>query len=62
MIHEGGLMKKKTKRLNLSRETLAGLRNDQIEVAVGGASQKPIICCGMSGSCPPPPSAGDTSC
>jgi hypothetical protein len=55
-------MKKKTKRLSLSRETLASLRNDQLEVALGGLSQKPIICCGMSDSCPPPPSAGDTTC
>ena len=55
-------MKKKTKRLNLSRETLAGLRNDQLEVAVGGFTEKPAICCGTSGSCPPPPSAGDTTC
>ena len=55
-------MKKKTKRLNLSRETLTGLGNDQLGEARGGFSQKPIICCGTSGSCPPPPSAGDTTC
>jgi hypothetical protein len=54
-------MKKKMKRLNLSRETLAGLRNDQLDVARGGISQKPILCCPASGSCPPP-SAGDTTC
>lgn len=55
-------MKKKTKRLTLNRETLAGLRNDQLEGAVGGFTEKPAICCGASGSCPPPPSAGDTTC
>lgn len=55
-------MKKKTKRLNLSRETLANLGNDQLEAAAGGFTQKPVICCGTSGSCPPTPSATDTTC
>jgi len=34
-------MKKKTQRLTLSRETLASLRNDQLDVAVGAFTEKP---------------------
>jgi hypothetical protein len=54
-------MKKKLKRLTLSRETLVDLRNDQLDQAEGGISQKPILCCAASGSCQPP-SAADTTC
>ncbi|HEY4593737.1 MAG TPA: hypothetical protein VIJ61_15080 [Thermoanaerobaculia bacterium] len=53
-------MKKNAKRMTLSRETLAELGSEALETAAG-ASGRPI-CCVASGSCPPPPSAGDTTC
>lgn len=38
-------MKKKTKRLKLSRETLAGLENNNLEQVAGGAyTDNPNIC------------------
>jgi hypothetical protein len=43
------VMKKNSKRLNLSRETLAHLQGEQIERVAGGNT------CTASGSCPPPP-------
>lgn len=55
-------MKKKTKALNLHRETLVRLETGRLEKAVGAATAKPAICCGMSDSCPPPPSADTTCC
>jgi hypothetical protein len=45
-------MKKKLKRLNLNRETLAHLQDERLEQAAGGFTSP---CCTASGSCPPPP-------
>jgi hypothetical protein len=55
-------MKKTARRLILSRETLLRLETGQLATVAGGFTQKPVICCGTSDSCPPPPSAGDTTC
>jgi len=54
-------MKKKPTALSLHRETLVHLEAGRLETAAGGATVRPVICCGMSDSCPPPPSA-DTAC
>jgi len=50
-------MKKSPKRLTLHRETLGRLADGQLTDANGAATVKPEVCCGMSDSCPPPPSA-----
>jgi hypothetical protein len=47
-------MKKRAKRLSLSRETLRSLQSEQLETAAGGVSTRPI-CCTNTSSCPPPP-------
>lgn len=53
-------MKKKMRRLNLNRETLGHLQNDQLEQAAGGFTSP---CCTASGSCPPPPTGhNEASC
>ncbi len=49
-------MKKKIKRLTLNRETLVRLEDGKLADANGAATVKPQVCCGMSDSCPPPPS------
>jgi hypothetical protein len=49
-------MKKSPKRLTLHRETLGRLADGQLAGANGAATVKPQVCCGMSDSCPPPPS------
>jgi hypothetical protein len=49
-------MKKSAKRLTLNRETLVQLEDGRLADANGAATVKPQICCGMSDSCPPPPS------
>jgi len=49
-------VKKSLKRLRLNRETLLRLEDGQLVDANGAATVKPVICCGMSDSCPPPPS------
>jgi hypothetical protein len=54
------IMKKKMRRLNLNRETLGHLQNDQLEQAAGGFTSP---CCTASGSCPPPPTGhNEASC
>jgi hypothetical protein len=50
-------MKKSTKKLTLNRETLGRLADGKLADANGAATVKPVICCGMTDSCPPPPSA-----
>lgn len=50
-------MKKKVKRLTIHRETLVRLESGNLIEAKGAATVKPVICCGMTDSCPPPPSA-----
>lgn len=52
-------MKKKAKKLTLNRETLARLEDGKLAEAHGAATVKPQVCCGLSDSCPPPPSAPD---
>lgn len=54
-------MKKSTRRLTLNRETLVRLEDRKLDAA-GGATHNPYVCCGMSDSCGPPPSAADTTC
>jgi hypothetical protein len=49
-------MKKSAKRLALHRETLVRLEDRRLAEANGAATLKPAICCGMTDSCPPPPS------
>jgi hypothetical protein len=55
-------MKKKMKRLALNRDTLVRLEDPKLVEAAGVGTVHPQICCGMSDSCPPPPSAADTTC
>jgi hypothetical protein len=50
------MMKKNVKRLSLNRETLLRLEDGKLVEVNGAATVKPQICCGMSDSCPPPPS------
>jgi hypothetical protein len=47
-------MKKRSKKMSLSRETLRRLHNELLETAAGGVSTRPI-CCADTASCPPPP-------
>ena len=50
------MKKNRTKRLNLSRETLAKLEDERLQAIDGGATTRGV-CCTASNSCPPPPSA-----
>ncbi|HEY4593738.1 MAG TPA: hypothetical protein VIJ61_15085 [Thermoanaerobaculia bacterium] len=50
-------MKKRSKKLTLSRETLAELGGKTLENAAG-ASGKPV-CCTITASCPPPLASAD---
>jgi len=50
-------MKKRAKKLTLSRETLAELGGKTLE-NVAGASGKPV-CCTITASCPPPLQSAD---
>jgi hypothetical protein len=52
-------MKRKVKKLALNRETLVRLEDTHLAEAHGAATVKPVICCGMTDSCPPPPSVAD---
>ena len=54
-------MRKSAKRLTLNRETLLSLETGELATVAGGFTERPVICCVASGSCPPPPSA-DSSC
>jgi hypothetical protein len=50
-------MKKRAKKMSLSRETLAELGGKTLETAAG-ASGRPV-CCTITASCPPPLQSAD---
>ena len=52
---------KRTKRLNVSRETLASLEGARLQAADGGLSGG-CNPCHASFSCPPPPTADEETC